>query len=696
MDYTAVKKVHVVFKTHLDIGFTDLARNVLDQYVNRHIPHAIRLAEEMNTEHEKRFIWTLGSYLIDYYLKRGDSAARERMERAVKRGDICWHGLACTTHSELLDEDLFAYDLSISDQLDAHFGKTTISAKMTDVPGHTRAIVAPLANHGKKYLHIGVNASSMVPDVPGTFLWRSGGQEIVVQYSADYGAPCYVEGMDEVLEFAHTGDNLGPQSVEAVEAEMARIQAIYPNAVVEASTMDRYAEKLMEYRDQLPVIEEEIGDTWIHGIASDPLKTAKYRQLIAFKNRLKREGIILEEQPWYDNFMMNLLLVAEHTWGLDYKKYLADFTNWEKKDFQAAREADTTTLDFLTNRNASMLSMLKGDFEKYRGGHFEGSYRFFESSHIEQREYITKAVDALPQPLKTEAQKELEKLQTGMETGSGSGADQGSDTAAGRTVSPYEHVSVGFWTVSFDGSGTMVYLEKEGRRWITDGCFGRLSYETYNAGNCVGNYYAYNRGFRENQCWSEADFSKPGLEFAEDLKNRNYVFGAEKICLEGNTITIRLAGNDEAKNRYGCPAHAAVVYEFGDTIHVRLSWTEKDASRIPEALWFDVNFDVENPYRFLLKKMGTLVSPFDVVRAGNRRQHCVESLEYSGADGRLTVENIHSPLVSVGGRFLYGDYRPLPDIAKGFSFNLFNNKWGTNFKMWCEDDCCFEYVITVQ
>lgn len=687
MDCMAVKKVHVVFKTHLDVGFTDLAQTVLDRYVDEYIPHAIRLAEEMNTEHEKRFIWTVGSYLIDYYLKRGDSAARERLERAVKRGDICWHGLACTTHTELLDQDLFEYDLGVSDRLDARFGKTTIAAKMTDVPGHTRAIVAPMANHGKKYLHIGVNASSMVPEVPMTFLWRADGQEVIVQYSAEYGAPCYVEGMDEVLEFAHTGDNMGPQSAEAVEMEMARIQAIYPNAAVEASTMDRYAEVLMKYRELLPVIEEEIGDTWIHGIASDPLKIARYRQLIAFKNRLKREGTILEDQPWYDGFMMNLLLVAEHTWGLDYKKYLADFSNWEKKDFQAAREADTTTLDFLTNRNANMLNVLNEDFQKYRGGHFEGSYRFYESSHAEQMEYIARAVEALPEPLRTEAGQELGRLQA---------ESRGQISPSGRRVSPYERISIGSWTVSFDGSGTMVYLEKNRKRWIADGCFGRLSYETYNARNCVENYYAYNRAFRKNQCWSEGDFSKPGLEFVEDLENRNYVFGAEEICLTGNTIVISLSGNQDAVDRYGCPAHAEIVYEFGDTIRVRLSWSEKDANRIPEALWFDVNFDVENPYRFMLKKMGTLVSPVDVVNGGNRRQHCVEALEYRGADGRITVENIHSPLVSAGGRFLYGDYRPLPDIAKGFSFNLFNNKWGTNFKMWCEDDCCFEYVIDVE
>lgn len=54
-----------------------------------------------------------------------------------------------------------------------------------------------------------------------------------------------------------------------------------------------------------------------------------------------------------EEFFMNLMLVAEHTWGLDFKKYLADFKNWTKEDFHRARREDTTTLDFLTYRNAA-------------------------------------------------------------------------------------------------------------------------------------------------------------------------------------------------------------------------------------------------------------------------------------------------------------------------------------------------------
>ncbi|MDO9542401.1 MAG: hypothetical protein Q7J98_08775, partial [Kiritimatiellia bacterium] len=51
-----ITKVHVIFKTHLDIGFTDLAANVIEKYLNVFIPSAVSLAMETREQHaQKRF-----------------------------------------------------------------------------------------------------------------------------------------------------------------------------------------------------------------------------------------------------------------------------------------------------------------------------------------------------------------------------------------------------------------------------------------------------------------------------------------------------------------------------------------------------------------------------------------------------------------------------------------------------------------
>ena len=79
-----------------------------------------------------------------------------------------------------MDRRLLDYDISIAKKLDQQFGLHTIAAKMTDVPGHTIGLVPALADAGIEYLHLGVNASSRVPDVPPMFLWKCGASEVIV------------------------------------------------------------------------------------------------------------------------------------------------------------------------------------------------------------------------------------------------------------------------------------------------------------------------------------------------------------------------------------------------------------------------------------------------------------------------------------------------------------------------------------
>lgn len=676
-----IKNVHVVFMTHFDMGYTGLADQVLSSYVHEFIPGALSLAEEMNREGKKRFVWTIGAFLIDHYLKKAEPAEAKRLEEAVMRGDICWHGLAFTTHTELMDADLMDFDLSYSDRLDSRFGKNTIAAKLTDVPGHTKAIVPFLAGHGKKYLHIGVNASSMNPRVPETFLWESGGSQVLVQYSPVYGSTCYVEGMGEVLEFVFLGDNLGIPGKADVLEKLEALEHTYPNARVEASTLDAYAERLWEKKAELPVIREEIGDTWIHGIASDPVKVRKLRRLLSLKNKWKQSGIFSYEKPEFHGFMENLLMVCEHTWALDFKKHLFDFENWKKEDFQRARKRDFVTDDSFTERNAALKNAV---FLEKGISHMESSYDWYQGSYEEQRAYLEEAVRLLPEACREEALPELKR-------------EQGEEGALeGEEFHSFEAVSIGEWKAAFDGSGAIVYLEKGGKVWIDGGCFGRFSYETYGALDTVSEFYQYNHAFKENMVWSEADFSKPGLETVEGLSNRNYSFGVRTMKKAGSQVEIILAGDRRAVTEYGCPAGARLTYTFGEELLCQLSWDHKDANKMPEALWFDVNLDVENPCLWKMVIMGQEISPLEVVRGGNRRQHCVEKLVYDGADGTIELKNQDSPLVSMGGRRLYGGCLELPDMGKGFSYCLFNNKWGTNFPMWCEDDGWFQYSLNLK
>ena len=55
------------------------------------------------------------------------------------------------------------------------------------------------------------------------------------------------------------------------------LRAEFPSARIMASTLDDFFLAVEPIKSKLPVIEKEIGDTWLQGISSDPRKQAEYR-----------------------------------------------------------------------------------------------------------------------------------------------------------------------------------------------------------------------------------------------------------------------------------------------------------------------------------------------------------------------------------------------------------------------------------
>lgn len=574
---TTVKKVHVIFKTHLDIGFTDLATNVVDKYMNTFIPQALSLSERMAREDGRhKFIWTVGSWLIEEYLQSASEEQRIQMEHAISRGEIAWHGLPFTTHTELMDKTLLEYGLSISKKLDQRFGKKTIAAKMTDVPGHTIGIVPILARYGIRYLHVGVNPSCKPPCVPQAFVWMaSDGSELIVNYAGDYGQALEVEGLEDVLYFAHTGDNRGPSSIEEIERLYSRLQTEYPGAEIAASTLDAFAEKLLQCKHVLPVVSEEIGDSWIHGTASDPLKVARYRELLRLRDQWVDAGSLDPNGESYGKFCNRLMLIPEHTWGLDEKTYLADYVNYSATDFKAARSKDQI-------RNEAV----QGPYDSFNQiGQKERSYRYFENSWEEQRAYLDQAVSALSSELQIEAKKVLDSL----------------NLVSSYLSNDAEHIenlemnrcyTLGKFRVSFASDGSIDQLmDINGKEWANDE--NRLAvyrYETFGKENYDRYFKEYTINLKQHYYWAIPDHGKPGIEYAEPApEHKQYRPILRSLQLEkraGNDkVRAQLEIPSDACNHYGAPHQLAIVYTFHHddfNIDVELNWMEKPACRLPE------------------------------------------------------------------------------------------------------------------
>src|SRR3984885_13949168 len=195
-----IKRVLVVFKCHFDAGFIDTQANVVYRYFNEFFPKAIDTAEQLSRSKgpdQANYTWTTGSWLLYEYLEQASPEQRKKMEQAIASNFIAWHAIPFSWQTELMDPSLITGAIALSQSLDQRFGRKTTGAKMTDVPGHTRGIVSPLAPAGVKFLDIGVNDPTPPAVLPPLFLWKdSSGASLPVMYHHGYGGITEVPGSD--------------------------------------------------------------------------------------------------------------------------------------------------------------------------------------------------------------------------------------------------------------------------------------------------------------------------------------------------------------------------------------------------------------------------------------------------------------------------------------------------------------------
>lgn len=670
-----VKKVLVVHKTHLDIGFTAMAKDVLDMYVNQFIPQAIETAYTCNSGGQKNFVWTVASFIIQYYLDYANNP--QRLIDAIKDGYIAWHGLACTTHTELMDAELFEYDITIAKELDKRFGKRTIAAKMTDVPCHTHAIVPYMAKNELSYLHIGINEAAAKVQIPTLARLRYGDDEIILNYAGDYGRP---EIFGEIaLEFAHTADNMGPPTPQKVFAEMERLKKKYPNAVVVSATLDDFANAVLPYREQLPIITSELGDTWIHGASTDPFKSAALMELLRIKDLWKQQDAFAASSARYQEFMRLLLLTCEHTGGMDMKKWLYDFKNWRKDDFLQARLQGNTTIDLVEPAGKDIVEFVLEQTRVYTGGTLCGSYHTIERSWEEQRQYLYDAVELLPHTLQTTAKQHLQQLVPVQRPAEGTATELRSFSIAG-------------YNLRILADGSLELLQDRQGRHYANAYLGRLVYSVFGSATVDACFHSYNRNIETTRVWSEPDNAKPGLYAVSELQDQSFCYAVSDVFAGNDSLTICLAADETAAKSYGAPRRAEITYSFGVRIGITLSWYDKSMNRMPEATYFGFNLGFKDPGKLTVTKLGLPVYPYDVCPGGNRKLHACTEAQYEN----ICIRNFHSPLLSVGGCHLYDTEDDYGKLENGLYYLLHNNRWNTNFPLWYGDNASFQYSIDIE
>lgn len=675
-----MKKVIVVSKTHLDLGFTDFASVIKKKYIENYIPQAVELAEKLNKNGEKKFIWTTGSWILKEALMRGGSAQREKLKKAIKEGNIVPHAMPFTTHTELLDSDTLDYGLSIVEDIDKIRGRKTTAAKMTDVPGHTKALVPLLAKHGIKLLHIGVNGASALCKVPPCFLWKCGEYEVVVIYSGDYGGAFKSDLVEEVLYFDHTLDNRGTPSPSKIIKKLKKIESEFPGYTAEAGTLDEFADIIWEKRSKLPVVTSELGDTWIHGAASDPFKSAALRELMALKRKWLKSGEMKRNSAEYTGFTDNLLCIAEHTCGMDMKTYLGDYENYLKKDFEKAREKGTSKIHHPFRDYPQNMIITLG---RIYGCNQKASYAAIEKSWAEQREYIRNAVCCLNASKKARAQEALAKLIP----------QKPYEFSEGYDIS--KPITAGKWRLKIGASGSVEELTCGDNTVIRQNDFCAAEYIGFN--NDDYNFWLsqYSRDLDKNAHWAVSDFGRPLLKYVDGRYPSGrfpYKLSGAFTCGE-NAVAVNLKCAEQACEYLGAPRLIQIIYRLEkDGLNIELSWFGKDANRLTEAVYFHL-FPACGEFK--IRKIGEWIDPYDIVENGGKNIHAVQYSRLKTENGSFIFTNRHSPLLSPGkGKILHYDNKVENIEQNGITYVLQDNVWGTNFPLWYEDNARFHFTVT--
>lgn len=649
-----VKRVLVAFKCHFDAGFIDTQAAVVHRYFSEYFPQAIKIAEQCRQSGKQRYVWSTGSWLLYEYLEQASASERRRMEQAIGSGDIAWHAIPFTWQTEMMNSSEISASIALSHALDRRFGRTTTGAKMTDVPGHTRGIIAPLCAEGVTFLDIGVNDASTPAEVPPLFLWtNSTGQELIVMYHHGYGGVAQPPGGDLAVAVEVRNDNSGPHPQPEIQEIYARLQRQFPNAEISASNFSEIAHALEPFREKLPVVTGEIGDSWIYGVSSDPTKVARYREIARLRTSWIAAGRLQAGDETDIALLRKLLLEVEHTWGADTKTWI-DFDHYIPADL--AKMLDTK------------------------------SYKVMEYSWAEKRQDLLDAVALLPSMLRTQAESALQALSFKV--------PEFREPHQQPTAIEMENQHL---TISVDprtGAIRRLFHKQTRHEWASaENPIALISYQTLSEQD-------YERFFRNyivsTEDWAKKDFGKPNMDHFGAISRAWYPQVSQmEITKEAHEqrALARLEFLDSesaATGRAAFPKHMYIEYGLrGDeaVVSVSVYSFEKPATRMSEALWLTFHPLVSDQCNWIIEKSGELVSPLDVVAGGSRGMHAVLGHCLCQDRGEsLVIETLDSPLFAVGEKCALNFSHSLPDLSRGVHCCLFNNAWGTNYVMWFGED----------
>ncbi len=689
-------KITAVFKTHFDIGFTELSSELIGSYGTGMLDKVLEVCEgTQDSKQGLRYVWTMPAWPLLQMLKHTTPDRLLRAEKLIEGGQLLCHALPFTMHTELLSVEELIYGFKYAKEFCDKYNKPyPVSAKMTDVPGHSLILPSVLASAGVKFLHLGCNPASLPPDVPRLFWWEGkDGSRVLTFYSkGGYGStllPPPDWKYKAWLAMLQTNDNIGPHDSGIVGQLLNQINESGVSCDFKIGSMDDfYYDIIQEDLSDLPVVYGDLGDTWIHGAGTYPIETALLRHS-------RREITALEKLAAYmsfngvtlpkiqtDDYYDNAILFCEHTWGLDVKSHLGWGRAYDKQGFNSQKsepryinmEQSWDEQRERANKAAKASDLLKKDLQN----HFCGQNKYISIFNPSGKVFKgcvdigeIKGLKNIPviNGVRNFACVELEPF----------------------SLTPFEIMQKNECTVpenkafslSIENDDIMINDIKNGTKI-------KSAYQYSVIGTQRMTDFLKDYLYRIYD-WAIADF---GRQNYPEIQDEYFIWKPVNVAQKGASTVVSLsATNKKSCTEFGDAENIEIIYTLlTDGVHIELRLHNKQATPFIEAgyLVFDIN---KAPKHICVNKSGLVLNPQkDICKDANNLMFAVD--KFISVDN-LRIESQTCPLVSFGKdgiyRFNGGTFKK-PDNGDIF-FNLFNNMWGTNFPQWMSGDLNFEFYL---
>ena len=724
-----VKEVIVVFKTHFDIGYTDWADNVVNNYAHSTITGALDLIEKSKQfPKDQQFKWTISGWPMEQMISKSEPSVKPRIQKAIREGDLLVQAMPLSFETEALDLEPLVRSLSYSSKINRDAGLSLpIDAKQTDVPSHSWILPTVLSNAGIKFLHIGCNAASMSPDVPLLFWWEGPDKSriMTMYYGPYYGtspAPPKDWKFNTWLAIVMTNDNSGVPSFKDYKDAIDDIKKQNPGAKIRTGRMGDFYTSLMKENPQLPVIRGDMPDTWIHGYMSMPREVKSGRILSKATANLEALNTLTgiwgsqtekRLMPVIDQAMEQIHLWDEHSFGMAMSHGFAGY--WAYGD------------EFENLRAKGYYEPIEYSW-KEKGNHINLASKLIDPAFSREIRGLAASVNisgeriVVYNPLPWE-RSELVTIQTTEPL-----KRTLKNNTTGETVPIFRnHNIVQFLANHIPAMGYTTYVpvadasEPNRQTLLCDTKYGiienqyfRLVFDSKNgtiksmtdkksgreAVNPNADFqfgqYVYERFGKINTDKYAKDYIKGGYDWAYpelgriNLTNDPYRRASGKdvrVEFINDTVSVsavmHFAADADLKHTYSLTFR---LTENNPMVELIWSINGKPADPWPEGGWISFPFNIDKP-QFKLGRLGAVVDPATDFIKGSNMDYCFLNSGMAVLDSKNRGFGIMSPDVpgiSLDRPGLWS-YSPtfVPQKANVF-FNLYNNQWSTNFTEWVE------------